>query len=43
MKSLKNVLEGLLIGQDNTMQAGDEFDKIEKAKYKLICKELKSF
>ena len=44
MKSLKNILlEGLLAGQDNTMQAGDEFDKIEKAKYKLICKELKKF
>jgi hypothetical protein len=39
----KYISEGLLKGQDNTMQAGDEFDKIEKAKYKSICKELKKF
>ena len=43
MKSFTQLEEGLLAGQEETLKAGDEFDKIEKAKYKLICKELKKF
>ena len=41
MKTLKDILEGLLQGQDKTIKAGDDYDKIISKLYKSLQKYVK--